>query len=205
MSALPIEGWLAAHPPPARAALFPLSRVSGYTVDDWLKLPESRERIELIDGSFQVSPAPMGLHALCAGGLRSILARALKPDLVAVETVNVMVGEDGLIPDVAVLPRQLVMSRMVVFPAAEVLAVAEIVSPGPSSRRRDYEIKPLKYAEAGIELFIRVELDGADAPQVEALRLGRQGYEPVGRAAAGERLTLPDPVPASFDPADLLL
>jgi Uma2 family endonuclease len=204
MSALPIEGWLAAHPPPTRAALFPLSRLSGYTVDDWLKLPESRERIELIDGSFQVSPAPMGLHALCAGGLRAILAKAVKPDLVAVETVNVMVGEDGLIPDVAVLPRALVMSRMVVFPASEVLAVAEVVSPG-SGRRRDYEVKPAQYAEAGIEVFIRVELEGADIPRVEVFRLDGQAYELAGQARAGEHLALPEPFPISFDPAELLL
>jgi Uma2 family endonuclease len=116
MSALPSEGWLAAHPPPMRTALFPLGRVTGYTVDDWLKLPESGERIELIDGSFVVSPVPMGLHALCAGGLRTILqaaAKAVRPDLVVVETANVRVGEqDGLISDVAVLPRDLVMSRV---------------------------------------------------------------------------------------------
>lgn len=196
MSALPIEDWLGPYPPPGR--------VTGYTVDDWLKLPESGERIELIDGSFQVSPAPMGLHALCAGGLRSILARAAKPEFVVVETVNVTAGEDGFIPDVAVLPRDLVMSRTVVFPASEVLAVAEVVSPGVGNRRRDYEVKPPKYAKAGIEVFIRIELEGTDIPRVEVLQLGPHGYEVVGRAKAGEVLMLTEPFPVSFDPAELL-
>ncbi|WP_188190056.1 Uma2 family endonuclease [Nonomuraea sp. SYSU D8015] len=208
MSALPSEGWLAAHPPPMRTVLFPLGRVTGYTVDDWLKLPESGERIELIDGSFLVSPVPMGLHALCAGGLRTILqvaANAVRPDLVVVETVNVRVGEeDGLIPDVAVLPRDLVMSRMVVFPASEVLAVVEVVSPGSGNRRRDYEIKPPKYAKAGIKVFIRVELEGADIPCVEVLHLGQDGYEVITHAKAGETLTLTEPFPVSFDPAEIL-
>ncbi|MEQ4721535.1 Uma2 family endonuclease [Nonomuraea sp. B19D2] len=206
MSALPAEGWLVAHPPPRRFALFPVGQVTGYTVDDWLKLPESGERIELIDGSFVVSPMPMGLHALCAGGLRAVLAaaaKAAKSDLVVVETVNLSVGEDGLIPDVAVLPRDLVMDRTVVFQAADVAAVAEVVSPGPGNRRRDYEIKPPKYAKAGIEVFIRVEIEGADIPHVEVLELGPDGYETVGHAKAGETLTLTKPFPVSFDPAEL--
>ncbi|MGN9841975.1 Uma2 family endonuclease [Nonomuraea sp. H19] len=207
MGALPSEGWLAAHPPPRRTALFPLGRVTGYTVDDWLKLPESGERIELIDGSFLVSPVPMGLHALCAGRLRTILeaaAEAAESELVVVETVNVRVGEDGLIPDVAIVPRDLVMSRMVVFPASEVLAVAEVVNPGSGNHWRDHEVKPAKYAKAGIEVFIRVELEGADIPWVEVLQLGRDGYEVVAHAKAGELLTLTEPFPTSFDPAGLL-
>lgn len=204
MSALPDEGWLIAHRPPRRTRLFPLAHAAGYTVDDWLKLPDSGERIELIDGSFVVSPAAMGLHALCAGGLRTMLASAAKAagaDLVVVEAANVAVGEDGLIPDIVVLPRELVMARMVIFPASEVAAVAEVVSPGPGNHRRDYEIKPRKYAAAGIPVFMRVELEG---PRVEVLELGAGGYEVTARAGAGERLTISDPFAASFDPADLL-
>ncbi|MCA2228483.1 Uma2 family endonuclease [Nonomuraea aurantiaca] len=207
MSALPDEGWLAAHRPPRRTRLFPLAHAAGYTVDDWLKLPDSGERIELIDGSFVVSPAAMGLHALCAGGLRTVLASAAKAagsELVVVEAVNVAVGGDGLIPDIVVLPRDLVMSRMVIFPASEVAAVAEIVSPGPGNRRRDYEIKPLKYAEAGIPVFLRVELEGAGGPWVEVLELGAGGYEVTARAGAGEKVAISDPFAASFDPAHLL-
>ncbi|MGR6920697.1 Uma2 family endonuclease [[Actinomadura] parvosata] len=84
------------------------------------------------------------------------------------------------------------------------LAVAEVVSPG-SGRTRDYDIKPPAYAGAGIEVFIRVELEGADIPRVEVLRLGAHGYELIGRAGAGEQVTLPEPFPVSFDPAELLL
>ena len=130
-------------------------------VDDWLKLPDSGERIELIDGSFVVSPAAMGLHALCAGGLRTV-------------------------------------------PASEVAAVAEVVSPGPGNHRRDYEVKPLKYAAAGIPVFMRVELEGTGIPRVEVLELGTGGYEVTARAGAGEKLTISDPFAVSFDPADLL-
>ncbi|MEV0235484.1 Uma2 family endonuclease [Nonomuraea sp. NPDC050786] len=188
-----------------RTLLFPVGQVTGYTVDDWLKLPEAGERIELIDGSFVISPLPTALHALCAGRLRTILSAAAGPEgLVAVERVGVQVVADGFLPDVAVLPRDLVLERADVFLASEAAAVAEVVSPGPGNRRRDYEIKPPKYAKAGIEVFIRVEIEGADIPQVEVLELGPDGYETVSRAKAGEMLTLTKPFPVSFDPAELL-
>ncbi|MEV1178422.1 hypothetical protein [Nonomuraea sp. NPDC049784] len=78
MTSQPMEGWLVAHPPPRRTCLFPVGQVTGYTIDGWLKLPEIGERIELIDGSFVISPAPTVLHALCAGRLRTILSAAVR-------------------------------------------------------------------------------------------------------------------------------
>jgi hypothetical protein len=181
--------------------------VAVLTIDDWLKLSDPGRRVELIDGGFERAPALTALHALCAGSLRTILAAAAKAagsDLVVVEAANVAVGGDGLIPDIVVLPRDLVMARTVVFPASEVAAVAEVVSPGPGNRRRDYEVKPLKYADAGIPVFMRVELEGADIPRIEVLELGECGYDVTARAVAGEKLTISDPFAASFDPADLL-
>ncbi|NRQ39570.1 Uma2 family endonuclease [Nonomuraea sp. NN258] len=207
MSALATEGWLIAHPPPEGVPWFPSGHASGYAVDDWLKLPESGERIELIDGSFVVSPMASGVHALCAGRLRAILAAAAHragSGLEAVETINVTTGESGLIPDIAVLPGALLMSGLAVFPASEIAAVVEVVSPGPGNRVRDYEIKPVKYAAGGIPVFVRVDIDGPDIPCVEVLELGPDGYETVTQAKPGETVTLSEPFPVSFDPADLL-
>ncbi|MEV4019486.1 hypothetical protein AB0J35_54280 [Nonomuraea angiospora] len=77
MTAVPDDGWLAAHPPPRRVRLFPLpTTTDGYTVDDWLKLPETGERIELIDGCFVVSPLPAYGHALAATRL---VSRSINP------------------------------------------------------------------------------------------------------------------------------
>jgi hypothetical protein len=45
-----------------------------YTVEDWLNLPETvGQRVELIDGSFVVSPTPLSTHRLCAKRLVRIL------------------------------------------------------------------------------------------------------------------------------------
>ncbi|MEV4114558.1 Uma2 family endonuclease [Nonomuraea sp. NPDC049695] len=114
---------------------------------------------------------------------------------------NVIVGDDGLIPDVVVGHAKAILKGPVALAASDVLCVAEVVSPGKVNRDRDYTIKPPKYAAAGIPVFIRVELQGV--PRVEVFHLGEQGYELVAEAEAGTMLTLDQPFPVSFDPAAL--
>jgi Uma2 family endonuclease len=202
MTALPEDGWLVAHPPPRRVRLFALPpTLSDYTVEDWLKLPETGERIELIDGSFVVSPMPAYAHALAAKRLVRVLDDACPEGYEVVETGNLQVGEDGLIPDIVVGHTEVMLSGASIITAADAVCVIEVVSPGKASRRRDYEIKPPKYAAAGIPVFIRVELQGDEAPRVEVFNLGAGGYELVAEAKAGDTLTFDEPFPVSFDPA----
>ncbi|TYB53179.1 Uma2 family endonuclease [Nonomuraea sp. PA05] len=204
MTALPDEGWLDAHPPPRRARLFSVPHAEDdYTVEDWLKLPETGERIELIDGSFLVSPMPRYGHALCAGRLRQILIEAAPPEYEVVETGNLIVGEDGFAPDVVVGLTEAIVADPVALSADDVVCVVEIVSPGKGNHRRDYEIKPLKYAAGGIPHFIRVELHGDGAPRAEVFSLGAHGYELTAEAKAGDKLAAHVPFPIAFDPAAL--
>ena len=71
-----------------------------------------------------------------------------------------------------------------------------------SSRSADRFRKPALYAEAGISCYLRVELD---PPHVVAYRIDADGiYEEVGRADAGEVLTLTEPFPITIDPAALV-
>ncbi|MGP3935279.1 Uma2 family endonuclease [Nonomuraea sp. KM88] len=202
MSALPADGWLVAHPPPRRARLFSLPPTKdGYTVEDWLRLPETGEWIELIDGSFVVSPMPAYDHALCAGRLRAILLDAAPDEFEVVETGNLRVGDDGLIPDVVVGHADAIIAGPVALSASDVVCVAEVVSPGKVNRERDYTIKPPRYAAAGIPVFLRIDLEGHGTPRVEVFHLGKGAYELVAEAKAGTVLTLDQPFPVSFDPA----
>ncbi|MBE1593203.1 Uma2 family endonuclease [Nonomuraea angiospora] len=204
MTAVPDEGWLVAHPPPRRARLFALPLTTdGYTLDDWLKLPETGERIELIDGCFVVSPLPSYGHALVASRLVRILDDARPQDYEVVGAGNLKVGEDGLIPDVVLGRAKAILEGPVALPASDAVCVAEVVSPGKVSRDRDYTIKPPKYAAAGIAVFIRVDLEGDDAPRVEVFNLSGEGYELVAEGKAGNVLSLDQPFPLSFDPAVL--
>ncbi|MFC4007248.1 Uma2 family endonuclease [Nonomuraea purpurea] len=202
MSALPTEAWLVEHPPPSMARLFPGSqRVAGYTVDDWRKLPQTGERIELIDGSFVVHGVPATNHAICASRLVRLLVAAAPDHLEVAEAVGIVVGEDGLIPDIVIADAEAMLAGIPDLAFPDVVAVAEIVSPGIGNWKRDYKIKPPKYAAAGIPVFIRVELEGDDAPTVEVFHLGKAGYIRVSVASAGENLTLSEPFKVSFDPA----
>ncbi|MEU6781802.1 Uma2 family endonuclease [Nonomuraea angiospora] len=204
MTAVPDDGWLAAHPPPRRVRLFALPPTrDGYTVEDWLKLPETGERIELIDGSFVVSPTAASDHALAAKRLVRILDDACPRDYEVVETCGLKVGEDGLIPDIVVGAAETIVAGVTMLSAAETICVIEVVSPGKVNRHRDYTIKPPKYAAAGIPVFIRVELQGDDAPRVEVFNLSDQGYELVAEGKAGNVLSFDQPFPVSFDPAVL--
>ncbi|MGW0804499.1 Uma2 family endonuclease [Nonomuraea sp. NPDC002799] len=204
MTAAPADGWLDAHSPPRRARLFSLPPTGeDYTVEDWLKLPETGERIELIDGSFLVSPMPGYDHAIAAKRLVRILDDARPGGLEVVETGNLEVGEDGLIPDIVVGHAEAMLAGVAKPAASDVVCVVEIVSPGKGSHRRDYDIKPPKYAAGGIPVFIRVDLEGDDTPRVEVFNLGAQGYELVVEAKAGTVLAIDLPFPVSFDPAVL--
>ncbi|GAA2209176.1 Uma2 family endonuclease [Nonomuraea monospora] len=203
MTALPDDGWLDAHPPPGRARLFSVPHAEdGYTVEDWLKLPETGERIELIDGSYLVSPMPNYDHAFAAQSLVRIINDASPNDFLAVETGNLQVRGDGLIPDIVVGHIE-AMPGAVTLSSEDVVCVVEIVSPGKSAHWRDYIIKPPKYAAGGIPFFVRVELQGDGAPRAEVFKLGAQGYELVAEGKAGSSLTIDIPFPVSFGPAVL--
>ncbi|HEX4812934.1 MAG TPA: Uma2 family endonuclease [Nonomuraea sp.] len=193
---MPNQGWLAAHPPPGRVFPAP-SGDDGYTVEDWLKIPEVGEQVELIDGSFVVSPMPGLDHACAATRLIRILDEAC-PDRYEVVSGSVHVGADGLCPDLVIGEAEAMTTGALMLTAAEIACVGEIARRG---RRRQQEVKPSKYAAAGIPVFVRVELHGVGAPRAEVFKLGRKGYEPVAEAAAGGMLTIDEPFPVSFDPA----
>ncbi|MET8142538.1 Uma2 family endonuclease [Sphaerisporangium sp. NPDC005288] len=202
MSALPLaEGW--PGPSAERAHLVMLPDHPGpYTVDDWLALPQTEERIELIDGSFVVSPAPAADHALCAQRLVRVLLDAAPHDVEVVESPNVQVGKEGFIPDVVVARAEPIVAGAVVLDCDDVLMVVEIVSPG--NRKRDYVVKPPSYAEAGVPVFLRVELHAeGPMPLVEAFAERGGEYEPLATARAGQTLVLTDPFEVRLDPAEL--
>ncbi|GAA4614301.1 Uma2 family endonuclease [Actinoallomurus liliacearum] len=174
-----------------------------YTVEDWLNLPETiGQRIELIDGSFVVSPSPVANHQLCAGRLRTLLAAAAPDDLDVVEAFGVRTATEVVLPDVVVGDAEVLVSGATVLLPEQTHLVAEIVSQG--NRRRDYQDKPRIYAAAGVPTFLRIELIGANPPYVEVLSLRDGVYVSVAHVDAGQPVKLTDPFPVEFDPARLL-
>jgi Uma2 family endonuclease len=173
-----------------------------YTVEDWLNLPETvGQRVELIDGSFVVSPTPLSTHQFCAKRLVRILDDAAPDGLEALEAFGVRTASQVPVPDVVVGDAKVILRGVVALLPEQTHLVAEIVS--SHNRRRDYHDKPRIYAEAGIPTFLRIELSGVAAPHVEVFRLSGGAYTLAAKASAGQTLELAEPFPVTFDPRQL--
>jgi Uma2 family endonuclease len=136
----------------------------GFTADHFLSMRGLPRHTELIDGSL-VFVSPQSLwHLLVIELLVGELRRQAPEHLRVVREMTVKLGERQVPePDVAVLTAEAFqrdISRSH-FHAKDVLLAIEAVS--PDSVERDREIKPRRYAAAGIEHFWRVEKDGERA------------------------------------------
>jgi Uma2 family endonuclease len=188
-----------------------------WTVDEWAKLIlggtiDDGRRVELVEGSLIVSPAPAMAHQVAADELRTVLAEAAPADLLVVTAVGLPMpaAQAGFIPDVLVVDRAAARSGPLAAPSMVRLAV-EVVS--PSTVTTDRRVKPEKYAAAGIPVYWRVELNrfrgqlpGEVLPVLFAYALGESGeYELVHRVDASKPATLAAPFEVRLNLADLVL
>jgi Uma2 family endonuclease len=175
-----------------------LDHVGPWTEQDYLALPEDR-RIELLDGGLLMSPAAGSRHQRLSFQLCYALGRAAPSGLEVLEAINVRVAPGRiLIPDLVVVTKP-GLDRAVWDPP-EVAMVVEIVSPG--SVAADRAIKPKLYSAAGIEHYLRIELNGPD-PSAAAYRLQRGCYAQVASARSGQVLCLAEPFRVDLDFAQL--
>ena len=164
-------------------------------------LPDGVQRYEVLEGTLLVEPLPAGIHQVVRMKLSNALSAVATSDLVVVAAVGVRLGEHTVfVPDVLVTTRAVALAdESGILDAADVVLVAEIVSPG--SRTVDRVTKPAVYASAGIASFWRVELE--DGPIVSAYRLEGGRYVEVGTARPGEVLVIDQPFAVTLDPGDL--
>jgi hypothetical protein len=117
-------------------------------------------------------------------------------DAEVLEAVNVALpGGKLLVPDVVVVAAGAVGETTTRIPCEAVLAVVGVVS--PSTTAIDRAVRPVMYAEAGIPVYWRVDLQGT--PKVVACSLSRQARAvPVTDLVLGDlrsRRTAPSPQP----------
>jgi len=166
-----------------------------WSEDEYFALGETASRIELIDGSLWVSPAPskrrQHIVFLLAKGLYDAAERA---GLLVLQDVNLrLAGGRILQPDLVVADTDDIGTTV---EAAEAKLVVEVVS--PSNAGTDRLLKPQLYAAAGIGWYLRVE-QPHDSVELNLERLAGDHYIPAAVANPGQALKSAEPFPFELD------
>jgi Uma2 family endonuclease len=174
-----------------------LEHVGPWTEGDYFALGESPDRIELLDGSLIVSPAPSAPHQQLARRLANVLERAADPaGLSVVEAVNVRLRPGRIaIPDVVVAHDD----SQTVFEASEIELVVEVVPPGNAAA--DRVVKMQLYALAGIRWYMLAQENPAE---LRLFRLDGRHYVEHAVATEGQVLSLAEPFAVDLNPAHLV-
>lgn len=162
-----------------------------WTEEEFWALPEDNGgRIELLDGSLLVSPAPRSGHQRIARRLANQLEAGVAPEWEVLQEVNVRVASGRvLIPDVVVVRAR---RDVLAYERNEVALVAEVTS--PSTQAQDRLLKRGLYASAGIPGYLLVEYDESPEERRALLyELSDDGYRDGDWVAEGEKLELNQP------------
>ncbi|MFD6287744.1 Uma2 family endonuclease [Streptomyces sp. NPDC060205] len=137
----------------------PVPPPEGWTADDLDRIPDLPSHTELIDGSLVHRSPQTRFHSRCLRLLEyGLLSWA--PDHLDVyrEFTVVLDRRNRPEPDVSVARAEAYTGLDQTWLKSEdMLLAVEVVS--ADSRERDRELKPRKYAEAGVPHFLRVEKD----------------------------------------------
>jgi len=161
-----------------------------HTYEDYAAVPPDGRRWELIDGDFEVTPAPAPRHQNVSRRLQHELMVQLEdPGIASIfnAPIDVILSDhDVLQPDLVILAAarsQFVTERGIEGPPD---IVVEILS--PSTRVIDRRVKPRTYARYGIPEYWIVD---GEIGQVELHRLGPEGYALEMRFDRASRLVTP--------------
>ncbi|MEN3534995.1 Uma2 family endonuclease [Microbispora sp. ZYX-F-249] len=162
--------------------------------------PDFFKHVELIDGALVFMSPQRRFHERLIRGLTERLDAEAPTHLSAVQQMDVKLGERTRpCPDLMVIDAEAAADNARTFyEAREVHLVIEIVS--PESVERDRKLKPLRYAEAGIPHFWRVEeTDGRPVAYVYERDPATGAYALTGIHHGHLAVQVPFPVEVDLD------
>ncbi|MPY51644.1 Uma2 family endonuclease [Streptomyces acidicola] len=138
---------------------WPIPPPEGWTADDLDRIPGLPPHTELIDGSLVFMSPQTRFHLRCMRLLEyGLLAQAPEHLDIDREFTVKLDNKNRPEPDILVIPADADSGPDQTWHRPEdVILAVEVVS--PDSRERDREVKPRKYAAAGVPHFWRVEKD----------------------------------------------
>jgi hypothetical protein len=168
-----------------------------WTEPDLRLFPQDGHHYEIIDGSLHVSPPADVRHQSTVEALVTTLRSAAPDDWWACTRRGITIGASNLVPDVAVLRPH--SASGVWHDPADVALVVEVET--SATRRIDRLLKPVIYAEAGIEVYWRVERE-PDGPLLSIYGLAADGRYAMHRQVQGRQLVAVDtPFPMRVAPS----
>ncbi len=183
----------------------------GWTADDLDRLPQEGphgepdffKHVELVDGALVFLSPRKRFHDVAIRRLASSFEAQVPEHLAVATQMDVVLGaRQRPCPDVLLIdavPDQ--DHDRTSYAPGEVHLIVEVVS--PESEFRDREVKPGRYAEAGIAHFWRVEAEnGRPVVYVYELDPATRLYVPTG--IYHDRLSIQIPFPVEIDLTSLL-
>ncbi len=164
---------------------WPVPPEGGWTADDLDRIPGLPPHTELIDGSLVFMSPQTAFHGRAMRLLENALLDQAPADLDVLREMTIRLDERNRPePDVLVFPAEANTGpRQTWFRPEDVVLAVEVVS--DDSVQRDREVKPRKYAAAGVRHFWRVEADEEgcrSSTSTSSTRLSRSTYP---RASTG--------------------
>ncbi|MGW9024434.1 Uma2 family endonuclease [Streptomyces sp. NPDC055722] len=174
---------------------WPRPPVGGWTADDLDELPNLPPHTELLDGSLVFVSPQTRTHSLAMRLLEKALLDQVPDRLDVIREMTVKLNKRNRPePDVLVVRADADTGpKQTWFRSKDVVVAVEVVS--EDSEDRDREVKPRKYAQAGIPHYRRVE-ENQGLPVVYAYEIdpATQAYGLTGIFHDKLELTVPFPV-----------
>ncbi|QHC25891.1 Uma2 family endonuclease [Streptomyces sp. GS7] len=177
---------------------YPVPPPGGWTADDLDRLPDLPPHTELIDGSLVFLSPRTAFHARTMRLLENTLLAQAPDDLDVIREMTVKLNKRNRPePDVLVFRAEANSGAgQTWYRPEDVVLAIEVVS--EDSEDRDREVKPRKYAAAGIRHYWRVEEnEGLPVVYVYELDPATNSYSAAG--IFHNRIKVPVPFPIDVD------